>query len=258
MLWKKKIKDDKPDSKIILGMIMLNDIDPFNLDNLVEDYNSTYDNEIQESLGDNSSAVLTIAGQTVIVGHIPTPIPSGDIEGTAEYAYNWVNALNDTKDHKSHLIISVMGSKQNQIARFKIFTQVLCSLLRTTNAIGVYKGNQSILVPKVDYLKEASRMTDDYLPLNLWIYFGLQTNDKGNSGYTYGLKEFGKTEMEILNSSKDLEDIRGFLFNMTHYVLDYDVAFKSGQTCGLSADEKIKITLSKGKLAEGDTFKFAY
>ena len=151
-----------------------------------------------------------------------------------------------------------MGSKQNQISRFKIFTQVVCSLLKTTNALGVYQGNQSILVPKADYLNEAANMSEDYLPLNLWIYFGLQTTDKGNSGYTYGLKEFGKTEMEILDSTKDLEDIRGFLFNMTHYILDYDVVFKSGQTCGSSADEKIKITLSKGKLVEGDTFKLAY
>lgn len=34
-------------------------------------------------------------------------------------------------------------------------------------------------------------MSDDYLPLNLWVYFGLRVTGKGNGGYTYGLKEWG-------------------------------------------------------------------
>jgi hypothetical protein len=64
--------------------------------------------------------------------------------------------------------------------------------------------------------------------------------------------------MEILNSSKSLEEIRAFLLNMSNYVLEYDVEFKSGQTCGLSEEERIAITLSKGSLVEGETFKLAY
>jgi hypothetical protein len=130
--------------------------------------------------------------------------------------------------------------------------------LRTTNAIGVYKGNQSLLIPKADYLNEAGAMSEEYLPLNLWIYFGLRVTDNENSGYTYGLKEFNKTEMEVVNSQKSLEDIRGFLFNIAHYVLEYDVTFQDGQTVGGSEDEKIAIKSSKGQFVEGVTFKLAY
>jgi len=101
-------------------------------------------------------------------------------------------------------------------------------------------------------------MSDEYLPLNLWIYFGLRVTDNGNSGYTYGLKEFNMTEMEIVNSSKSLKDIRGFLFNIARYVLHYNVTFQDGQTVGGSQEEKIEITLSKGKFVEGDTFKLAF
>ncbi len=107
-------------------------------------------------------------------------------------------------------------------------------------------------------MSEADLMSDDYLPLNLWIYFGLCPNDKGQSGYTYGLREFNKMEMEILNSPRSLEDIRGFLFNISHYVLDYDVTFQDGQTCGLSEKEKIAITVSQGKFVDSNTLKLAY
>ena len=258
MLWKKKIKDDKPDSKIILGMVILNVESFFDVDSFVNDFKSFYDDNIQEPAGDNSSFVFQVDGETVAIAYMDVPIPKGDIEGTAQYAYNWQTALEDTKDHKSHLIVSLMQGGQDQIKRFKFFTQVLCSLLRTTNAIGVYKGNQSLLIPKDDYLNEAETMSDEHLPLNLWIYFGLRVTDNGNSGFTYGLKEFNKTEMEIVNSSKSLKDIRGFLFNIAHYVLDYDVTFNDGQTIGGSAEEKIAISFSKGQFVDDDTFKLAY
>jgi hypothetical protein len=258
MFWKKKKVDKTQDSKIILGMVMLKDHNSINFDRFNEDYNNNYQHNIEEATGDNSSAAFTIDGESVVIGNMSIPIPLGDIEGTAQYAYNWTTALEDTKDHKSHLIVSVIQGGQEQIKRFKIFTQVICSLLRTTNCIGIYQGNQSLLIPKDDYINEAEFMSDEYLPINLWVYIGLRVTHDGNSGYTYGLKEFNKTEMEILNSSKSLEDIRAFLLNMSHYVLEYDVEFKSGQTCGLSEDERIAITLSKGSLVESETFKLAY
>jgi hypothetical protein len=258
MFWKKKKQDKPQDSKIILGMVFFQDANTFNIDSFSKDLLTLYGYNIQEPIGDDSSFVFTVEGEMIAIAHMPVPIPSGDIEGTAQYAYNWQTALEDTNEHKSHLIVSLMKGGQEQIKRFKIFTKVICSLLRTTNSIGVYQGNQSLLIPKEDYLSEAELMSDDYLPINLWIYFGLRTTDNGKSGYTYGLKEFNKTEMEVLDSPKSLEDIRGFLFNITHYVLDYDVTFKDGETCGLSEEERIPISISKGKFVDGNTLKLAY
>lgn len=254
----KNKKQNDTESKIILGMVMLQDQNSFDPKAFHKDYKNNYDKTLKEPSGDNSAFSFKIDGELIVVGHIPIPIPHGDIEGAAEYAYNWDTAIEDLKTHKSHLIISVTSGGKDQIKRFKIFTQVICSLLRMTNSVGVYKGTQSLLIPKDDYLYEAELMSKDYLPLNLWIYFGYRVTDNGNSSYTYGLKEFNKTEMEIINSSKSIEVIRKFLFNMTHYVLDYDVTFRDGQTCGMSADDRIAIAFSKGKYVEGDTFKLAY
>lgn len=239
-------------------MIMLNDNNTFDIERFTIDFKNNYRRNIPETSGDNTSFVFKIDNEMVGIAHMDVPIPKGDIEGTSQYAYNWQTVLEDTKDHKSHLIVSVMQGDQNDIKRYKIFTQVLCSLLRTTNAIGVYKGNQSLLIPKQDYLNEAEAMNEECLPLNLWIYFGLYKTDKGNVGYTCGLKEFNKTEIEIINSSKKLEEIREFLFNVSHYVLDNDVTFKDKQTVGGSADEKITISFSKGQFVEGNTFKLDY
>lgn len=239
-------------------MVMLSNERSFKIESFVNDMRATYGRNIKEPTGNSGSFVFTVDGEMVAIAHMDVPIPIGDIEGAAQFAYNWQTALVDTKYHKSHLVVSLMQGGQDQVKRFRIFTEVLCSLFRITNAIGVYKGNQCLLIPKADYLNEAEAMSDEYLPLNLWIYFGLPVTDRGNGGYTYGLKEFSKTEMEIVNSSKSLEDIRGFLLNISHYVLEYDVTFQDGQTVGSSEEEKIAINFSKGNFIEGDTFKLVF
>jgi len=259
MFFKKKRQEESTnESRIIIGMIMLNDDNAADIKLFRKNFKKNFDNSISDLSGDNTAFAFNVDNESVAIGHVSAPIPHGDIEGTAEYAYNWETALEDLKNHKSHLIVSIMHGTQDQVKRFKMFTKVVCSLLRVTDSIGVYEGSQSLLIPKQDYLDIAEGMTDDYFPLNLWIYFGYRKTDNGNSGYTYGLKEFGKHEMEIVDSSKTIGQIEKFLFNMTHYVLEYDVTFKDGQTCGMSADEKIAITFSKGKFVDDESFKLAY
>lgn len=256
MFWKKK--KTKKENKIVLGMVLNSGENDFNIDDFVSDYNRSYNEDIKNIEGDNHALSFTVDGESVAIAYMDFPIPSDDIQGTAQYAYNWETALEDTKDHKSHFIVSLIWGSEDQVKRFKILTKVICSLLRTTESIGVYKGSQSLLIGKKDYLTYAGFMSDDDLPLNLWIYFGLRSNNTNNSGYTYGLKAFDKTEMEILNSTHNLEDIREFLYNMSHYVLASNVEFKDGETCGTSLEEKININLSKGKFVEEDSLKLAF
>jgi hypothetical protein len=258
MMWKKKIADKSQDSKIILAMVMLHAENSFSVDSFVNNFKSLYGDNIKKPTGDNGSFAFTVDEETIVIAHMDLPIPASDIESTAQYAYNWPTALEDIKDHKSHLIICLMQGGQDEVKRFKAFTKVLCSVLTTTNAIGVYKGDQSLLIPKDDYLNEARKMSDQHLPLNVWVYFGLRVTAAGNSGYTYGLKKFNKTELEIVNSSRSLEDIRKLLFDIAHYLLYYDVTFQHGDTTGGSQEEKIPIEYSKGHFVAGDTFKLVF
>ena len=235
---------------------MLGSKKSFERKHLFEDLKSHYDYTINESPGDDLVTFFRLDNELVSVTHIDAPIPYDDIHETVQYAYNWETAVEDLRKHQSHLIVSIMRGSDDPIKRFRTFTQVNCSLLRTTNGKGVY--NQSLLIPKEDYLAQAELMSQDYLPLNLWIYFGLRKTENGRSGYTYGLKDFGKHEVEILGSKKSYSEIRGILFNTAHYVLDYDVIFRDGQTIGFTEDEKISISLSKGHFVDGHTFKLNF
>ena len=48
-------------------------------------------------------------------------------------------------------------------------------------------------------------LNEEMLPIQLWIYIGLVQENGKTSMYSYGLAEFGKLEMEIINSDIDVK-----------------------------------------------------
>lgn len=212
----------------------------------------------EELVKDGSTLLLSVEGATVAISVMPAPVPQKDIAAAARFAYNWPNAAQQAEKHQSHLVVVVSEEQADAVKLHMVLTDVIASLLRTTDAIGVYRGAQSLLIRKHDYLQEAEGMDEDYYPLNVWLYFGLQEGDKGNSGYTYGLKEFGKLELEIVDSAASPEAIRAFLYNMAHYILENEVELADGDTCGLSDEEEIAVRHMPGKFVKGTSCRLLY
>lgn len=251
-------EDSSKENNIILAMVMLKARASFNFEAFKKDLSDNYSYTITDvERSEGNAIVMNVEDEPVAVMSMPFPIPQKDIATAAGYAYNWMTAEEELKDHKGHILLSLMGKSDDTIQRFKMLTAVICSILRTHDAIGVYKGAQSLLIPAKHYLTEARKRGSD-LPLNLWIYFGLVAIKEKNYGYTYGLKAFDKKEMEVSHSDKDLVAIRAFLYNMAYYVLDNNVEFEDGQTCGLSEDEIVTITVAKGQFIDGETFRLGY
>jgi hypothetical protein len=249
----------KPERKpnTLLVMVLLPHDMSFSLKRLIQDYHQHYD-EFIEPDGDDIASVFTLKGEQIGLMNINNPVPADDIEGTARYAYNWNSAREDLKDHTAHVVIAIMDGSHDEVKRFKLQTQLLCSVLRTTDAIGVYNGEQLLLIPKDKYLRDARNLQSAALPVNLWVYFGLQVIDGKSNGYTYGLEAFGKDEIEVLDSDEKIDDLLEMLINITEYVLLKDVTFKPGQTVGYTKQQQIMVSYSKGSFVEGNSFKLFY
>jgi Domain of unknown function (DUF4261) len=252
---KKGSSSEKQEGKILLAMPMFNNGEAYKLDDVVNNLKSFWDLTVTEIEGDNGNAVFKVNGEIIALAYLPVQIPWEDIEETAKYAYNWENATEALKDHNGHAIVSLMAGNKTAVERFKIFSKVLSAILSTSHAIGIYQGNQTLLIPKSEYLEHIDELKDDGIPLTLWVYLGLRNSDKGNSLYTYGLKGFGKQEIEIINSKLSLEELYEFVANIATYVIDSDVTLKSGQTLGYTEDQKVKITSSKGVFVDGESLK---
>lgn len=103
-------------------------------------------------------------------------------------------------------------------------------------------------VSRSQYLDKIDELKRDQTPVTLWVYLGLRTSDQGNSLYTYGLTEFGKQEIEIINSALSLEELYNFAANIAPYVVGSDAILKSGQALGYTEDQKKKLRLPKACL----------
>lgn len=252
---KKEQPKDNQESKILLAMPMFVNGDRYELNAVVDKLKNYWGLNVASIDGNDDTAIVTINGENVAIAFMGVPIPMGDIESTAQYAYNWTTVLDDIKNFTGHSIVSVMSGIKSPLERFKLLSKVLHSILTTSNSIGIYQGSQSLLIPRNQYVDSADDLKNDETPINLWVYLGLRKSDKGNSIYTYGLNEFGKHEMEIINSKLSLEELYDFLANICSYVIGSNVTFKDGETLGYTADQKIKITLSKGQFVDGQSLK---
>lgn len=251
-LFKKKEQlSDKQEKGVLLAMPMYNNGETFDIQKVVDYLKNNWNSEVT----DIDDKFMTVDGEMVALMEIPAQIPWDDIQGTAHYAYNWATAEKDLENHNSHTIVTILSNNKSQVERFTILTKVLASILATSNAIGVYQGSQSLLIPREQYLESAEAIKTGKTPINLWVYIGLRKSDMGNNAYSYGLVSFGKLEMEFINCNLEFEEMYDFLDNICAYVINSNVTFKNGETLGYTAEQKIKINKSKGLFVEGESLK---
>jgi len=236
-------------------MPIFNNGDSYEIDKVIEHLKTHWALDVTDFEGGQETAVFKIDGETIAIASMPVQIPQGDIEGTAQYAYNWPTVLEDLKDHTGHVLVTIMTGQKSIPERFELLSRVLYSMFKTSDVVGVYQGNQSLLIPKQQYIDGIDMLEENSFPVMLWIYFGLRKLETGNCAYTYGLKDFNKQEIEIIDSKLSLEELYDFLLNITSYIIENDVVLKSGETIGSTADQKISITSSKGIFVEGESIK---
>jgi hypothetical protein len=213
--------------------------------------------DIEGAMPDEKICIFNVGEHRVGLSLFPCPIPDGEFDRLFPFSPYWEDAEKETKEHQSHAIVFLHSGSGTAVEHYSLFTKVVESILVETNSLGVYQGNQTLLISRENYinLAECLRTDDGGIPLPLWVFFAMAETPKGNTLYTYGLTGFGKLEMEILDSSKDMEELLEFLMNITSYVITGDITFKEGETLGYTQDADATIRISKGVCHDGRTIK---
>ena len=243
-------------SKTVLGMVALEQAIFPDVDKLIaiiqEDWqlpasSSNYD------VQDNNAVVIQIQDQIVALMFLDVPIPWEDIEPVCRSAYYWPEAGETMQKQQAHVIVSIM-SDTSALEKYKLLTKVITAILKLSPALAVYQGMQSLILSPERYLEESDLLHNNSLPISLWVYFGLFTEeDETISGYTYGLHEFEKMELEVNQSKQTLPDIYGFLYNISHYLLAHNPVLKDGETIGMTAEQKVMMTHSPSRYLDDTT-----
>lgn len=199
-----------------------------------------------------------VEGLRAVVGLIEAPVPNGEAEYWAQGNYMWKDGVEIVKTHKAQLIVCIMGDSPDILAKGKLYVKLASSALKQENALALY--NEGAVFPPDMYIAFCEPMKGGALPILNLVWFGIYGNDKQIGVYTYGMRRFGKQEMEVYvpRENADLNNIRAFLLDIADYVLSGNVTLKDGETIGFTAEQKLPITLSKGIAVDGNTLKIAY
>ena len=251
-------KNEKTENKgqLILSMPMFKGDRGYSLDKVIQDLKSYWGLTVDQIEGDDTTALFEIGEERVVIALMPAPIPVEEFESMYSYSYLWKDAEKEIKEHTQHAIVSLLAGNTSAVERYSLLTKVNASILRTCEtAIGIYQGASTLLLPKNLYIDFADFLLDDMLPIQLWVYIGIINSDEKSSVYTYGMKEFGKSEIEIIDAKMNGSELYDSLLPVLDYVLRQDVTLQDGETIGFTEEQKIKITESKAVYLDGNSLK---
>lgn len=222
---------------------------------LKEDWDIEYPEEADDEEHEGT-IVFHVNEMMVTVGLIETKVPDGE----AEY---WANSNFMTREksiaaaqkHQAHLIVAVLGGDK-PLQAGELYVKVAASCLKASNALGIYECG-TVWLPE-DFIRSAMFIKEGEIPLPVLVFIGLYQDEKGVSSWTNGLRAFGKEELEVMASSQSSMEVYDMMMNISAYLLEQGATLRDGETIGLTAEQKLTITLSEGVNVEGKSLKIGF
>ena len=240
---------------IFCGSVLLSE-DEWDKDKLISDLKVDWGIELpKEDTGDEDT-IVNFDKCRIVISKFPAPVPNEEAEINAENNWMWEEAVEVTKTHKAHIVVAILGDEEDVIVRGLLYTKIMATCCKQEKAIGVF--TSGVVFEPSYYMKAAEMIRDGELPIFTWVWFGLYRTENGLSTYTYGMKDFEKLELEILDADEDAGKLLSFISAIASYILQDDVKLKDGETIGLSEEDIHQITLSKGVALPEKTLKISY
>jgi len=256
-----KFKKSKPAKKEMTSVsFVLLDRPEVDFKQLANDLQADWGIELalDESAAEEKMIVTQIDDMQVAISLIDAPIPNGEAVENAKTNLLWEDAVPTAEKHQAHLLIAVLPGGKPLLETANLFVKICASCLKQPTALAI-NALGSVLEPTF-YIDSAKMAVEKgiFPVLNL-VFFGFYTSDQKTwSGYTYGLEDLGKQEIEIINSTQPVDEIMNFMTDIASYLMDADVTLKSGETIGFTAEQKLSITESKGVAIAGKTLKIGF
>lgn len=175
------------------------------------DFKKMWDIEVvkQEAPADAPAEVVQnqlafrVEDMTVIIEFLNSPIPNNEAELAAKNNYRWPEATSVAHKHIAHLKVHVF-SVGNVIKRGELFVKVMASIAMNESVTGLY--TLGTVIEPQEYRDTAWILKKNRFPVLNLVWFGLYP-DKGKfSGFTVGMQEFGKMDIEYIGS--DMQPIQ--------------------------------------------------
>ncbi|MBR6872319.1 MAG: DUF4261 domain-containing protein [Ruminococcus sp.] len=239
-----------------LGFVLLTDANfdwPRFRHELKENWDISFSDEIKDG-----AVVFKVDDYNVACSLLPNPIPNNEAENCAKNNMLWKDGAAEVAKHAAHVMIAVMaGEDYDAVEANVIFAKIASAMLRLKNTIGVYK-NPTVF-EKNFYIEVAEHIKKDMLPIPIMLHIGMYlNNDKLLCGFTYGMRTYGREEMEVVGTKAQPQTLFNFMLAISDYVINGDVELKDGETVGFTDDQHLPITLSAATSFPGNSLKIGF
>lgn len=246
--------EEKDNKSVFVGFVLLDECG-FDTDRFKTLFEKEWEYEFEDFKVTDDTISFSCEKCMVVASMVSVPVPNDEATKDAQTSFIWKEAVEVTKSHVAHIILTVMKDDSNATTKdvSYVFVKAASTLLKLKNAIAFnYCG--TVFEPHF-YINASETLKDGDIPLLNLVYFGIYRTQAGINGYTFGLKYFGKREIEVIGTEKTPNEISEYLYNIAYYVIENDVNLKAGETIGFTAEQKFKITLSKGISLDENTLK---
>ena len=210
------------------------------------------------------SLSLQLGESSVIMAKMPAPIPWSQLEGPCETSILWPDAKSEVEKHAVHWIVTANG-ELDPIELATLLTQATAATMGSCeNAIGVYWGNATLVVPKEMFCEIARDVLPEEPPLLVWVDFRVGPDSEKSTagftaGFTAGMTALGHMEFETQRSPEPPSELRDRLMGLAGYVIENGPVIQDGDTIGEDANERIRVVYSKSEFGhEGNVMRLAY
>ena len=190
--------------------------------------------------------IITVARGEINVGllaHMPAPIPNSEAEENADRNFLWPNGRDQAAKHRSHVIVTNIGSgDQTSVQSAITVSRLALVALRLFDGIGVYWGNASVCNSREVFEDFCENISEEHLPVPVWLRFQpVRASDDEIGLYTLGMKQFGLMEIEVDRCRMNLQELFEFVSNLAHYLIQSGPVIADGNTVGGNEEERILV-----------------
>ncbi len=236
------------------GVMLLKGRD-FNFETFKNDLSNVWLIKLDEKSEEDGTRVFEVDSLRVTYKFVGDKVPNQGAEIAAARNFMWSESLIKTREHSSHVVITVSGNA-NAKQKGILFTKIMEIGCEQESVLGLYT-NGTVYNPET-YRGYASVMDAENsgpLPILNLVWMGFTKSDHGYNMYTNGLNNFDKEEIEIVNSTLGPNILFNTMLEIVSYVLENNTTLQDGELLILAEHKKWKFRRSKAVAFDGMSLK---
>lgn len=246
------------DNKVVTGMVLINDQTPVDFNAILAAAKKDWGIRVDSSQLQEKTLILHTPWATIMLANMDYPASPVEIKSAAEGAWMWSTARDEATAHQSQVVISVIGSATRSLKLYQLFTRSAAAVLENSRSCGVYMPTQYVLQSRTFFLQAARNLDQNVPAVYCWVYFGLFLDGGKTCAYTYGLTEFGMTDLEIVKSDHTMQEAHAVLYDVVKDALEKGITLKDGSEIETLEGEKFTLMRSKSPYMDAETLKVSY